>query len=98
MSASFAQSARPARAAIAWATRDGIYVEIPCKDAAPLVCRYHKTAEGLAAALNILLEHPEAQTRTIQRDHSKIKFAPKPKFSEDQRQGVREVLKKIGIT
>lgn len=60
-----ATTARPANAAIAWATKDAIFVEYPVKGGGPpYIVRYHKTAAGLAAALNILIENsaPAAQS------------------------------------
>lgn len=97
MTATSAPTARPATAAIAWATRDGLFVEIPCKDGPPYIARYHKTVEGLTAALNILLDNPETESRTIQRDHPKIKHGPKTEFGEAERVSVREIMKKAGM-
>lgn len=93
----YATTARPKWAAIAWATKDAIFVEIPCKDGPPFICRYRCTTEGLIAALNILVANPEAAPRTVTADHPKIK-RPTVAFSESERETVREVLKKIGIT
>ena len=92
----FATSARPTRAAIAWATADSIFVEIPCGDLPPYITRYHKTAAGLQAALNILLENPETETRTIARSHPKLRKVG-PTFDESERQAARDALKKAGI-
>lgn len=55
----FAKTAKPANAAIAWATKDSIFVEIPSKVGPPYIARYKKTVQGLTAALNILIEHPQ---------------------------------------
>lgn len=96
MTASFAPTARPPRAAIAWATRDGIFVEIPCKDGPPLIVRYHKTVDGLQQALNVIVDNPEPTRREVPRDHPAIK-RPKAQFSDAEREGVREVLKKLGV-
>ena len=97
MSAQALSTARPPSTAIAWATRDGLFVEIPCRDGPPYITRYRKTAEGLQAALNVLLEHPEAETRTVARSHPKLRRVG-PSFSEAERSTVREMLKKAGIT
>lgn len=96
MSGSAAPSARPAGAAIAWATKDAIYVEIPCRTGPPYVARYHRTAEGLAAALNIICDKPEAKPRTIVADHPAIR-RPKPVFDEADREKVREVLRGLKL-
>ena len=56
---SFALTARPKAAAIAWATKTEIFVEIPCRDGPPYVCRYPKSTTGLASALNILIENAD---------------------------------------
>ena len=97
MSAQFAITARPLKAAIAWVNGKDIFVEIPCKNGPPLITRYRKTAEGLAAALNIICETPEVESRTlVQTAHPAIR-RPKPVFDEAERQGVRNVLKKLNV-
>lgn len=96
MSASACSTARPSHAAIAWATKDAIYVEIPCIGGPPYITRYHKTEAGLAAALNIICEHPEVQTRTIARSHPKLRRVG-PTFDESEREAARAALKKAGI-
>ena len=97
MSAQALLTARPLKAAIAWATKDAIYCEIPCKDGPPYIVRYHKTEAGLAAALNIICETPEVESRTlVQTAHPAIR-RPKPVFDEAERQGVRDVLKKLNV-
>lgn len=85
----------PAPRAIAYATRDALFVEIPCKDGPPYTCRYHRTAEGLAAALNILIEH-EAATTTQITDHPKI-TRPLAKFTDANRQAALDVLRRLKI-
>lgn len=72
MTDTFAKSARPPNTAIAWAAKDGIYVEIPAKEGPPYVTRYAKTMSGLQSALNILLEVPAASIIKPQ-DHPKVK-------------------------
>ena len=90
-----ALTARPPSAAIAWATPDAIFVEIPAKAGGPpFICRYKRTASGLAAALNILIQHEDATyipLHSLNGDHplvAKAKAAPKPRAewaSPDQR-------------
>ena len=94
---SFAPTARPKNAAIAWATRDGLFVEIPCVNGPPYIARYHRTAEGLALALNVLIEHEDRGTRSIARDHPKVKYVgvPKPQFTDAQRAAAGEALAKV---
>ena len=93
----FATTARPTKAAIAWATKDGIFVEVPHKDGPPLIVRYHRTAEGLALALNVLIEHEDRGTRSIARDHPKVRYVgvPKPAFTDAQRAAASEALAKV---
>src|SRR5690349_12373366 len=102
MTATYAPIARPPNTAIAWASKDSLYVEIPCRDGPPLVCRYRKSIEGLAAALNVLVEHDEQVHRTIQTSHPKItKVPPSPKVAwatEEQRARARDILKRLKIT
>lgn len=96
MTASSLTTARPPRAAIAWATRDAIFCEIPCKDGPPLIVRYRLTPEGLQQALNILLETPERAPRVSAPDHPAIR-RPKPIFDDGEREQVRNILKKLEI-
>ena len=72
-------------------------MEIPCKDGPPYVARYHRTAEGLALALNVLIEHEDRGTRSIARDHPKVRYVgvPKPAFTDAQRAAASEALAKV---
>lgn len=97
MSAQALLSARPSSTAIAWATRDSLFCEIPCRDGAPYIVRYKLTVEGLQAALNILLDTPEAAARPATLvAHPSIR-RPKVEFNDAERQGVRDVLKGLKI-
>ena len=86
----FAPSARPQWAAIAWATKDEIFVEIPCKDGPPYICRYAKSTIGLAAALNIMVKNPASEKPPKQEN-------PFVKFSPSMREVTREILKRRKI-
>lgn len=96
MNASALTTARPLAAAIAWATRDALFCEIPCREGPPMIVRYRLTIEGLQAALNVLLENPEVAPRTIPASHPAIR-RPKPTFDENERAKVREVLKELKV-
>ena len=104
MTATALSTARPLRAAIAWATKDAIFVEIPCRDGPPYIARYRKTLEGLTAALNILIEHEDPAPRQIPAAHAKITKVPQGATSraswatDAQREKAREVLKRLKIT
>lgn len=90
-------TARPPKTAIAWATRDSLFCEIPCRDGAPYIVRYKLTVEGLQAALNILLDAPEATARPATvASHTAIR-RPKVEFNDAERQGVRDIMKKLGV-
>lgn len=95
MNATAATTARPTQAAIAWATRDNLFCEIPCKDGPPLIVRYPLTAEGLRTALNILVASPETTHRTIS-PHPATRFSASP-ASDAEREGVRALLKGLKI-
>lgn len=95
-------TARPPRTAIAWATKDAIFVEIPCSQPGqpPFIARYRKTVDGLTAALNILIEHEEPTHRSVPAAHPAIKKPAVnrvPWATDDQRAKVREILIKRGI-
>ena len=98
----FATTARPPTAAIAWATKDELFVEIPTKSGPPYICRYRKTVDGLSAALNILIEHQEATSRNVPQDHPAVKKStatPRaPWATDEQRQRARDLLKRLKIT
>ena len=102
MTATLAPTARPPKTAIAWATKDAIFVEIPCAAAGqpPFIARYRKTVDGLTAALNILIEHEEPAARSVPQAHPAItrpKINRVPWATEDHRAKVRELLIKRGI-
>lgn len=98
----FASTARPLGAAIAWATKDALFVEMPTKSGPPFIVRYRKTVDGLSAALNVLIEHQESAPRSVPRDHPSISRPPPPSkapwATEDQRAKAREILKRLKIT
>lgn len=68
-----AKSGRHPSAAIAWAAKDGIYVEFPTKSGPPYITRFPKTANGLASALNILIENPAPAPTLPPADHPSIR-------------------------
>ncbi len=102
MTATAATTARPPTAAIAWATKDALFVEMPTKDGPPFIVRYRKTIEGLCEALNILIEHQESAPRSVPRDHPKITRPPPPSkapwASDTDRAKVQDILKRLKIT
>lgn len=99
MSAEFATTARPLKAAIAWTDGENLFVEIPCKSGPPYICRYRRTLEGLTAALNILIDKSDALPPVPQpvqaTSHPAVRKVAT--FTEDQREGVRAILKKMGV-
>lgn len=98
MTASSASSARPPSATIAWATRDSLFCEIPCKDGPPYICKYPLTPSGLQAALNALLDKPDhTSAKPEAKPHPKVR-RPAITFTDDQRASVRNLLKAKGIT
>lgn len=98
MTASSLPSARPPRAAIAWATRDGLFCEIPCASGPPLIVRHKATPEGLALALHVLLEAPDhSPAPKPTADHPMVR-RPVPTFDDTEREKVRGILKGLKIT
>src|ERR1041385_3603618 len=105
MTDTFATSARPRGCAIAWATKDSLYAEIPCRDnGPPFIIRERKTAEGLARILNVLVEHDDRQPNLTPATHHKVTKVPKGATSraswatDDQREATRNILARMGIT
>ena len=70
-----AKHARPPHVAIAWATKDAIFCEIPMTGGGPpYVVKYPKSASGLARAFGVLGMY-EAQSTPIEgrdTDHPKV--------------------------
>ena len=101
MSDTFAPTARPANAAIAWATPKELFCEIPCRNGPPYIIREHRTAEGLARILGVLIDHAEkpshGRARTVPASHPAIR-RPAVTFDETEREAARAALKKAGIT
>lgn len=94
-------------AAIAWATADAIYCEIPCKDGPPYIVAYPRNVAGLGQAFNILVKHQApSYSRGSQAGHPAIKTGdvakaaagkpvkPKPGTPE-QRARAAEVVKRM---
>lgn len=103
MTATFATTARPPRAAIAWTHGDNIFVEMPHKDTSqpPVIVRYRKTVDGLASALNILVEHADTPySRPVadpNANHPAITRKSKVNATESQREAARLALRKLGL-
>jgi hypothetical protein len=95
----FAKSARPATAAIAWCTKDELFVEIPTLGGPPFICRYKKTTSGLASALNVLIENEDRPKRSLdQSSHPLIRKNDPAIYTEAHRERVRNILKRMKIT
>lgn len=73
MTAIAAKTGRPPSAAIAWATKDGIFVEFPTKAGPPYITRLPKTAQGLQTALNILIENPAPAPSRLNAPHPAVR-------------------------
>jgi hypothetical protein len=100
MTDTFLTTARPQNVSIAWATKDAIFVEIPCENGPPYICRYPKNLTGLAKALNVVLEKPERNdVRTLQKDHPKVTKVPQnaSQFTDASREKTRDILKRLKI-
>lgn len=101
------RTARPPNVAIAWATKDAIFVEVPSANGgAPFIVRERRSLAGLAKALNILVEHAEAplvRHESLNNGHTEIKKIEPAKAkatttwaSDQQRERTREILRKMG--
>ena len=81
MTTSLARTARPPSAAIAWVQDDRLFVELPTHTGVPYICTYKRTLEG-------------PQTGGAKPHPAVRKLAT---FTDDQRAGVRAILKAKGI-
>lgn len=98
----FATTARPATAAIAWCTPRELFVEIPSRVGPPYIARYPRTAEGLASALNVLIDHAEAPLRgkaatATPSAHPAIRRSATRGTKDYSPDAASEVLAKLGI-
>lgn len=96
----------PPNAAVAWATKNEILVQVPSKTGPAYICRYRKSTHGLAEALNVLLENEAPQysldqpikdrpVRIAQTKQGKIKR--QIRYSDEMREKARAILKKRGV-
>jgi hypothetical protein len=101
MTDSVASTARPATAAIAWATARDLFVEIPSRSGPPYIARYARTAEGLAQALNVLIDHAEAPSRgrvtATPSAHPAIKRSASRGTKDYSPADAEEILAKLGV-
>jgi hypothetical protein len=93
MSARYAATARPPGTAIAWAARDGIYVEFPTKEGHPYITRFQKTPDGLQAALNILLE-PAPSPPKPEKNHPAVR-KPNKVATPEAREAAADIVRKL---
>lgn len=85
----FAKTARPSNAAIAWVADGELYVEYPMRNGGPnYIVRMHRTADDLATALNILIENSVPASKMVM-THPGIRRA------EGSSQGQRDLAAKI---
>lgn len=95
----YAKTARPISAAIAWATNTAIFVEIPSKAGPPYVARYKRTVDGLTAALNILIENADVHSANVAQVIPSSLAKPKKGVpligTAETRQAAADIVKKL---
>lgn len=95
-----AASAAPDWASLVWCDLRNIYIQLPGPDGKPCVISYPRTAVGLSAALGIFITRHEKEGvagAIFNTSTTKPTVARDPRFSQDQREGVRDILKKAGV-
>lgn len=95
-----AHTAAPSWALLIWCDIRNIYVQFGSQNG-PVVLTYPRNSIGLSAALNILASHHATEGAgapysppPLAIQGSKVRDA---RFTENQRQGVRDILKKAGV-
>lgn len=79
--------------AIAWASEDSIMVEFPTKNGPPYITRYPKTINGLAAALNVLIQTTAPRVTTVPPNHPAISRRSAVTASAEALEVIRKMLK-----
>jgi len=94
MSATFATSAKPRWAVIAWVDHNNVFIEIPIKDKAPFIDKFPLTAAGLGEALGKMRNY-----HTIEAGPSTYSAPPRhtPKGSSTRNELALAILRKHGI-
>ena len=92
----------PPYAVICWCDDNWIYVEVPCKEGPPLITKWELTDGGLSRALKLMRDSRIKHVQ-ITGTHSFLQAEPKVyrkpgSFSEAQRKGAAELLRKLGVT
>lgn len=59
--AEYALSAKPRWAVTAWVDHNNVFVELPVRDQAPFIMKFHKTPEGLREALQKMMDYHVAE-------------------------------------
>ena len=108
MSGAVAPSGRPSYAVVAWADDQYVYVELPCKDAAPYIMKFPLSENGLSQALHLMKDArkkaPKANDIASWTGGKQATLKPpvvnriNPAFSDGQRLAARTLLKKLKIT
>jgi hypothetical protein len=95
----------PTDRAVVWATPDAIHASIPVQGSdQPYITRYPRTIEGLAAALNVVIERPERAGARTTTDHPAVnakqieRTERKRPGNVEQRSKAAKVLAALGIT
>ena len=102
MTATAAPSGRPAWAVAAWVDEAWVYIELPCADAPPYIVKFNLSEGGLSKALTLMRDaRKKAEPAPIASStwkHPKLSTLPaKDKFTDEQRNAARVVLRKMGI-
>lgn len=102
MTDTFAPSAHPPWAVVAWCDDRAIYIELPCVDGPPYVTKYDLTEGGLSKALRLMrdarrkLAKPSISGDFDVAKHPKIQRATATRKSTvEQRAKARDILRKI---
>jgi hypothetical protein len=93
----------PKSTTLVWATPSAIFAAIPVLGSdEPYIARFPRSVEGLAAALNVMIEKPERASRDISESHPKINATvperKKRPGTDEQRARAAAVLKQMGLT
>lgn len=97
----FAPSAKPAWAVVAWCDDRAIYIELPCKEGPPYIQKFDLTEGGLSKALHMMkdarkkLAKPSEMASFSFTEHPKLKRNQTTEVSAETRAKARDVLRRL---
>lgn len=97
MSDTFASSAKPPWAVIAWVDERSVYIELPVKDQAPFITSFQLNEQGLSKALNLMRKQHKEEFGPQQYQIPHREYKTTAGVSDDTRAKAHAILRRMGI-